>query len=41
MTNNFSIASLIPASQDLYRKIVSEIADGIIGIDEAGVIRLC
>ena len=41
MENKSSIASLIPASQDLYRKIVFEIADGIIGIDEAGIIRLC
>ena len=41
MTRTPAIASLIPASQDLYRKIVFEIADGIIGIDEAGIIRLC
>lgn len=41
MTKRASIASLIPGSQDIYRKIVLEIADGIIGIDESGIIRLC
>ncbi len=41
MTERASIASLIPASQDIYRKIVFEIADGIIGIDDHGIIRLC
>lgn len=41
MTRSPAISSLIPASQDLYRKIVFEIADGIIGIDRAGIIRLC
>lgn len=41
MAKRESIASLIPASQDLYRKIVFEIADGIIGIDSHGTIRLC
>jgi len=41
MTKRASIASLIPASQDIYRKIVFEIADGILGIDDNGVIRLC
>ncbi len=41
MTKRASIASLIPASQDIYRKIVFEIADGIIGIDDHGIIRLC
>lgn len=41
MTKRHSIASLIPASQDIYRKIVFEIADGIIGIDANGIIRLC
>lgn len=41
MTKRASIASLIPDSQDIYRKIVFEIADGIIGIDDHGVIRLC
>ncbi len=41
MTHTPAIASLIPVSQDLYRKIVFEIADGIIGIDRAGIIRLC
>lgn len=41
MTKRASIASLISASQDIYRKIVFEIADGIIGIDDHGIIRLC
>jgi diguanylate cyclase (GGDEF)-like protein/PAS domain S-box-containing protein len=41
MTKRASIASLIPASQDIYRKIVFEIADGIVGIDDHGIIRLC
>ncbi|MGF9563615.1 sensor domain-containing diguanylate cyclase [Neorhizobium sp. JUb45] len=41
MAKRESIASLIPASQDIYRKIVFEIADGIIGIDSHGTIRLC
>jgi len=41
MAKKESIASLIPASQDIYRKIVFEIADGIIGIDSHGTIRLC
>jgi diguanylate cyclase (GGDEF)-like protein/PAS domain S-box-containing protein len=41
MEKRESIASLIPASQDIYRKIVFEIADGIIGIDSHGMIRLC
>ncbi len=41
MTRSDPLAALIPASQDIYRKIVFEIADGIIGIDEGGIIRLC
>ncbi|CAD7039956.1 sensor domain-containing diguanylate cyclase [Pseudorhizobium halotolerans] len=35
------IASLLPVSQDIYRKIVFEIDDGVIGIDKTGIIRLC
>ncbi|CAD7024855.1 sensor domain-containing diguanylate cyclase [Pseudorhizobium endolithicum] len=35
------IASLLPASQEVYRKIVFEIDDGVIGIDADGIIRLC
>ncbi|AYD01848.1 sensor domain-containing diguanylate cyclase [Neorhizobium sp. NCHU2750] len=41
MKKRASIASLIPDSQDIYRKIVFEIADGIVGIDSHGTIRLC